>query len=191
MQRMQKIRLAGPLQTDSIVDGPGIRAVLWTQGCGHHCEGCHNPETHDFHGGSNYDVEQIKKQLDTLQFHDGITLSGGDPMFQPEACYEIAKYAQKKGLNVWCYTGFTLEQLLVMSHKNKWILKLLEQIDVMVDGKFELSQKSLNLKFKGSRNQRILNVPKSLKQHQAVIIEKYNREKTWSPIYKQEEYLYI
>ncbi len=191
MLEMQKIKLAAPLQTDSIVDGPGIRAVIWTQGCGHHCKGCHNPETWNFEEGIDCSINDIKKQLDDLKNHDGITLSGGDPLFQPEACYEIAKHAKKLGYNVWCYTGFTFEQLMVMKHHNPHILKLLEQLDVLIDGRFILEQKSLNLKFKGSRNQRIIDVPASLKENKAIIIEKYSEEKVWKPKYYKEEFLYI
>lgn len=191
MQEMQKIRLAGELQTDSIVDGPGIRAVVWTQGCGHHCKGCHNPETWDFKGGMECDVDDIKRQLEQLEDHDGITLSGGDPMFQAKACYEIAKYAKELGFNVWCYTGYTYEQLMVMNGRDPYILKLLEQLDVLVDGKFELAQKSLNLKFKGSRNQRIIDVPASLDEGKVVIVDKYCEEKKWSPKYQKQEFLYI
>ena len=92
-----KIRLADDkLLTDSIVDGEGLRAVIWTQGCSHNCEGCHNPETHDFNKGVLKDVEEIKSLIKELTLQDGITLSGGDPFFQPEACTEIAKYAQER-----------------------------------------------------------------------------------------------
>ena len=106
-----KIRLAAPLQYDSVVDGEGIRTVIWTQGCSHNCKGCHNPETHDFNGGTLVEIEDIKKELKNLKFQDGITLSGGDPFMQPDACLEIAKFAKKIGLNVWTYTGFTFDQL--------------------------------------------------------------------------------
>ena len=105
-----KIRLAAELQKDSIVDGKGIRAVLWTQGCAHNCPGCHNPSTHDFEGGALVDLEEVYSWIDELEGHDGITLSGGDPMYQPLECSYIAKYAKKKNRNIWCYTGFTFEE---------------------------------------------------------------------------------
>ena len=98
-----KIRLAVDLQPDSIVDGEGIRAVIWTQGCPHNCYGCHNPSTHDFNDGELIDINYIKQEIDSLEGQDGITFSGGDPMCQPEACAEIAMYAKKKNLNIWCY----------------------------------------------------------------------------------------
>ncbi len=168
-----KIRLAAEIQTDSIVDGEGIRTVIWTQGCSHNCNGCHNPETHSFEGGFLVDIEDLEKQILSVKNQDGITLSGGDPMFQPEASAQIAKFCKENGLNVWCYTGFTFEELLKTSEKNSKLRELLENIDVLVDGKFVLEEKSLNLYFKGSKNQRILDMPKSLAQKSAVEIEKY------------------
>ena len=103
-----EIRLASPiLQADSIVDGEGVRAVLWTQGCGHKCLGCHNPSTHSFDDGILLDIEEVKAQIDSLEGQDGITLSGGDPMYQVDACLELAKYIKSKKMNIWCYTGFT------------------------------------------------------------------------------------
>ena len=148
-----KIRLAAPLQPDSIVDGEGIRVVLWTQGCSHHCKGCHNQETWDFKGGYLVDLEEIKEELNSIQGQDGITLSGGDPLFQVDACLEIVKYCKKINLNVWCYTGYTFEQLLALN--NPKIIEFLNYVDVLVDGKFILEQRSLDLKFKGSENQRV------------------------------------
>ena len=123
--------------------------------------------------------------------HDGITFSGGDPMFQASACVEIAKYAKKLKLNVWCYTGFTFEQLLKMSENNPFIIKFLENIDVLVDGKFELSQKSLNLKFKGSKNQRIIDVPKSLSENKVCLVDKYSTLKNYDKLVKKDHYMYI
>lgn len=174
-----KIRLAAPIETDSIVDGEGIRTVIWTQGCKHNCKGCHNPETHSFETGFLVDVEDLEKQILTIKNQDGITLSGGDPMFQPEASAEIAKFCKENKLNVWCYTGFTFEELLKLLQKNMAIKALLENIDVLVDGKFVLEEKSLNLHFKGSKNQRILDVKESLKQNKAVEIDKYKGMRTF------------
>lgn len=164
-----KIRLASELQTDSIVDGLGIRTVIWTQGCPHNCLGCHNPSTHSFDDGAWIEVEEIKEELKNLSGQDGITFSGGDPMCQPEACYEIAKYAHKIGYNVWCYTGYTFEELLKLSKFKPAIMTFLKEVDILIDGKFVLSEKSYNLKFKGSRNQRIINVKESLKQGQVCL----------------------
>lgn len=179
-----KIRLAAYLQADSIVDGEGIRTVIWTQGCPHHCLGCHNPETHDMNGGALVDLEEVFSIIDTLEGQDGITFSGGDPFMQPKACAEIARYARKKGLNIWAYTGFDFESLLELSKRNSDIMDFLREIDVLVDGKFVLSLKSFSCLFRGSTNQRIIDVPRSLKKKKAVLIDKYlhveyknNREK--------------
>jgi len=182
-----KIRLASPLQLDSIVDGEGIRTVIWTQGCPHHCFGCHNPTTHDMNGGVEIEVEDIKKEISLLEGQDGITLSGGDPFSQSESCTEIAKYAKNLGLNIWCYTGFTFEEIL----KNKKYLKLLEKIDVLVDGKFELEFRSLDLQYKGSSNQRIIDVQKSLNEGKVILIEKYIPNKNIKPLYSKNEYIFI
>jgi anaerobic ribonucleoside-triphosphate reductase activating protein len=170
-----KIRLAGPILKDSIVDGPGIRAVIWTQGCKHACPGCHNPETHSFTGGTLYDVEDIKHKIDELVDQDGVTFSGGDPMYQIEACLELAKYIKTKNLNIWCYTGFTFENILEKAKENKDYLDFLEQIDVVVDGPFILSKRSLSTLYKGSTNQRLIDVPKSLKENKTITIEEKDR----------------
>lgn len=182
-----KIKLAAPLQTDSIVDGEGIRTVIWTQGCAHKCKGCHNPETHDFNKGFLEDVDNLKKQISSIKNQDGVTLSGGDPMYQIVPCKEIAKYCKKQGLNVWCYTGFTFEELQEMMKTNPDLLELLENIDVLVDGRFEIDKKSLNLHFKGSENQRILDVKESLKQGKAVTVKRFEGKKHFNNSYNHEE----
>ncbi len=162
------VRLASKLQLDSIVDGPGIRTVIWFQGCSHNCKFCHNPDTHSFVGGALYTVDEIKKELSELEFQDGVTLSGGDPFFQPEPAIEIAKYAHSLGLNVWAYTGFLYEDLVNAKDKRK---ELLENVDVLVDGKFEIEKKSLACKFRGSTNQRLIDVAASLKESKVVLYD--------------------
>lgn len=184
------IQLAADLQFDSIVDGEGVRTVIWTQGCPHHCPGCHNPSTHDFHDGISVDVEEIKERLSQVKYQDGITFSGGDPLCQPTACLEIAKYAKTLGMNVWCYTGYTFEQLMVLSKKNKDTLSFLNQIDVLIDGKFILAEKSFDVAFRGSKNQRIIDVQKSLKQNRVVIIQKYDHKQLETNSL-HEQYLFI
>lgn len=163
-----QIRLAAYLQSDSIVDGEGIRTVIWTQGCPHHCKGCHNPETHDFQGGALVDLKEIYQEIDKLEGQTGITFSGGDPFMQPKECSLIASYAKELGYNIWCYTGFTFEELLTMSKTKKEIMNFLKNIDVLVDGKFEEDKKDLTLKFRGSSNQRIIDVKKSLNEGRIV-----------------------
>ncbi len=161
-----KVRLASQIQPDSILDGEGIRTVIWFQGCKHNCLGCQNPETHDFNKGFETDTKDICEKLKELKYQTGITLSGGDPFFQASAALEIAKFAKSINLNVWAYTGFTYEALL-KSDINK--LELLKYIDVLVDGKFMLDKKSLNCKFRGSSNQRLIDVKKSLKEGDVVL----------------------
>lgn len=182
-----KIRLAGDLQPDSIVDGPGIRTVIWTQGCSHNCKGCHNPATHDFKGGFLVDVDEVIKELDKLEAQDGITLSGGDPLFQKKACLQICKHVKAKGQNIWCFTGFLFEDLL----KDKEALELLKYIDVLVDGKFIIEQRSLNLYYKGSRNQRIIDVQKSLEEGEVVLVPEYKEERTYKPLATKPQNVYV
>ena len=160
------IRIAGTVN-DSIVDGPGYRYTIFTQGCPHHCPGCHNPETHPFEGGKVVDTQVIIDQFRENPLLDGITLSGGDPICQPEACLVLAKAAHESRLNVWAYTGYTWEALLKENDPAR--MALLQEIDVLVDGPFVLAQRSLELKFCGSRNQRLIDVQKSLAAGEAVI----------------------
>ena len=157
-----KIRLAGEMTTDSIVDGEGIRSVIWCQGCIHNCPGCHNPETHSFDGGFLRDVSSVLDEISELEFQDGITLSGGDPMCQIDACLEIAKFCQSNNLNVWCYTGYTMETLLKRCEKESKLKELLLNIDVLVDSPFILELKSYNVPFRGSSNQRLIDSKKSV-----------------------------
>ena len=164
-----KIRLAGELTIDSIVDGEGIRTVVWTQGCIHNCPGCHNPETHSFEKGFLRDVSELCNEIATLEFQDGVTLSGGDPLCQVDACLEIAKFCQNTNLNVWCYTGYKMEDLLKRTEKEKKLKELLENIDVLVDSPFVLELKSYNVPFRGSSNQRLINSRESIKQNKIVL----------------------
>ncbi|MBR4232128.1 MAG: anaerobic ribonucleoside-triphosphate reductase activating protein [Oscillospiraceae bacterium] len=162
------MRIAGMIQ-DSIVDGPGFRFTLFTQGCPHHCEGCHNPETHDFNGGSEMSTDEVIKKLLSNPLTDGITFSGGEPFEQAGECAVIAKAARENGLNVWAYSGYTFDELLVKAEKQPDVMELLKLTDVLVDGRFVLEQRSLSLKWRGSANQRILDVPASLTAGQAVL----------------------
>ena len=154
-----EIRLAG-LEPESIVDGPGYRFTVFVQGCPHNCPGCHNPQTHDFSGGHLADTDDVIAHLGKNPLVRGLTLSGGEPMMQPEPLYLIAKAAKEKGMNVWCYTGFTLDALLKENDPAR--MALLHGIDVLVDGRFVQEQKSLSLLYRGSSNQRLIDVPKTL-----------------------------
>ncbi len=163
-----QIKIAG-LVPESIVDGPGIRFTVFTQGCPHHCPGCHNPQTHDFAGGEWKDTDEIIAQFQQSPLLKGITLSGGDPFVQPAACAELARAAHKAGKDVITYTGYTFEQLL--SGKVPDAGLLLEETDILIDGRFEEEKKSLGLRFRGSSNQRAIDCKKSLKIAEAVEIE--------------------
>ena len=180
-----KIRLAADLQTDSIVDGLGIRTVLWTQGCSHNCPNCHNPSTHDFNGGELVELEDVIDAIYDLEGQDGVTFSGGDPMFQAKQCAILAKVVHELGMNVWAYTGFTYEQLI--DHGNPDILEFLSEIDVLIDGKFDINKRSLDLEFRGSSNQRVIDVPKSLENHKVTLLD-FNKSKESQ---KKKEVLYI
>jgi anaerobic ribonucleoside-triphosphate reductase activating protein len=157
--------VSGDLQQDSVVDGPGLRTVIWTQGCIHNCKDCHNPETHAFDGGKYKLINEIIEEIKLIG--QNVTFSGGDPFLQPMQCAIIAKYCKKNGLNVWAYTGFTFEQLVELDNQD--INEFLKCIDVLVDGKFDISKKSLECKYRGSSNQRIIDVQATLKNKQVVL----------------------
>lgn len=167
-----EIRLASPVQPDSIVDGEGIRTVLWTQGCTWHCFNCHNKETWDPKGGFSLDVDIVLAKL--LASDQNITFSGGDPLFQSEAVAYLVEKLKKENKNIWLYTGYTFEDLLKISKKDDNIREILEHIDVLVDGPFVNNLKSFNYTFRGSKNQRLIDVPSSLKQKKTVKITKYD-----------------
>ena len=160
-----QIRIAGTVN-DSIVDGPGLRFAVFTQGCPHHCPGCHNPETHDPLGGREEDTQTLIAKLKKNPLLSGLTLSGGEPLDQSGACLELAKAAHQNGLNVWVYTGYTWEE--IMNRGDESQLALLREVDVLVDGPFILAQRSLELDFCGSKNQRLIDVPRSLKENKIV-----------------------
>ena len=164
-----EIRLAGEITKESVVDGEGIRSVIWTQGCPHHCPGCHNPQTHDFNGGFTREVKDLIKEISEIEFQDGITLSGGDPLCQIDACLEIAKWCQEHNLNVWCYTGYKIEDLLKRTKKEKNLKELLENIDVLVDSPFILELKSYDVPFRGSKNQRLIDSKKTIKENKVCL----------------------
>lgn len=186
-----RIRLASELEKGSIVDGVGVRAVLWTQGCPHKCPGCHNPETHSYDGGFIVDTNEIKKELNSLDLEVGLTFSGGDPFEQPESCLDIAKYAHQIGLNIWCWTGYTYEELIKKSKETPIILDFLKEIDILVDGRFVEKLKSLEYKFRGSKNQRIIDVKKTLKANKVVLIKEFDIKKEKKTNRKKKEEVYL
>lgn len=160
MSNTQSIRISG-ITPESIVDGEGIRYVIFTQGCPHHCPGCHNPSTHSFDGGKVVAIRDIITDIErNRKYIDGITLSGGEPFCQSDQCSIIAEKAREMGLSVWCYTGFLFEDL----YGRDDALGLLKNTDILVDGPFILEERSLDLDFRGSRNQRVIDVRTSLKK---------------------------
>ena len=150
---------------DSIVDGPGIRTTIFCQGCPHHCPGCHNPETWDFGCGTKVPVEDLVEVVRSNPLCRGVTFSGGEPFAQAAGFAKLAKLLKEKGYEVASYSGFTFEELLKGSEDQK---ELLRSIVILIDGPFLLAERSLEVPFRGSRNQRILDVKKSLAEGEAV-----------------------
>lgn len=144
---------------DSIVDGPGIRTTFFCQGCPHHCEGCHNPETWAFDEGTPMETDTLLEIARSNPLCRGVTFSGGEPFAQAEGFYELGLKLKQEGYELASYTGYTFEQLLRGTEAQR---KLLSILDVLVDGPFVLAQRSLDLVYRGSANQRILDVQKSL-----------------------------
>ena len=160
------IRLAG-LVPESIVDGPGYRLAVFVQGCPHACAGCHNPGTHDFAGGYLADTDEIIAKLGKNPLVRGVTLTGGEPMMQADALAQIASAAREKGMSVWCYTGYTLEALWREKHPDR--MALLELVDVLVDGPYVAHERSLDLLYCGSKNQRLIDMNATRKAGQIVL----------------------
>lgn len=150
-----KFKCAG-IVNDSVVDGIGLRLTVFTQGCPHRCVGCHNPTSHDPAGGYELTTAEVIEMYRRNILLDGVTLSGGEPFAQPEAMTELAVEVHAAGGSVWAFTGWTVEQLVAKN--DPAVNKLLENVDVLVDGRFELAQRDLSLRFRGSRNQRIVDV---------------------------------
>ena len=166
------IRLAGVVR-ESIVDGPGLRFTVFCQGCPHGCEGCHNPATHDFEGGYDCEISKIIAAVDENPLWDGVTFSGGEPMCQPEAFAALAEELKKRKLNIMVYTGYTYEELLKLAETRPAVGKLLELTDYLVDGRFILAERDLTLPFRGSANQRILDMERTRAEGTPVLAEKY------------------
>lgn len=165
-----EIRIAGTVE-DSIVEGPGLRFVVFTQGCPHHCDGCHNPETHDFAGGKVTTTDALFEQCMENPLCSGVTFSGGEPFCQAEALYELGSRFKSAGKHLMCYSGWTFEELLAKAQREESVGKLLSIADVLVDGKFDISKRSLSLQYRGSSNQRLINVQESLKTGTTVVYD--------------------
>ena len=156
------LRIAGIVR-ESIVDGKGIRFTVFCQGCPHHCPGCHNPQTHPFDGGSLVKIERITQEIGKNPLLQGGTFSGGEPFCQAGAFAELAKlvHAMPGNLDVTCYSGWTYEQLLEKAETEPDVAALLGECDYLVDGPFVLAKRDLTLRFRGSSNQRFLDLKKS------------------------------
>jgi anaerobic ribonucleoside-triphosphate reductase activating protein len=162
---MEQVLSVAGVMGDSIVDGPGIRTAIFVQGCIHHCPGCHNPESWPFEGGTPFTVAQLYALVKKNPLCRGVTFSGGEPFCQPEPLAALARKLKADGYEVAAYTGYTFEELLQGTPAQRF---LLDALDVLVDGRFVQEQRNLDLRFRGSENQRILDVPKSLAAGQAV-----------------------
>ncbi|MGI6538335.1 MAG: anaerobic ribonucleoside-triphosphate reductase activating protein [Caldicoprobacterales bacterium] len=162
-----KIRIAGVVE-ESIVDGPGIRYVVFAQGCPHRCPGCHNPKTHSFDGGILIDIGDILKAIKNNPLLDGITLSGGEPFEQAAAFARLAEKVRELELDVIVYTGYTYEELIKHAPNRPSWESLLNAADILIDGPFIMEQKSYMLKFRGSANQRIIDLKKTRKTGEIV-----------------------
>ena len=169
------MRYAG-LNRNDMSAAPGVSVSFFTQGCPHHCEGCHNPQTHDFAGGKDADVQKIINEILSNPILSGVTFSGGEPFCQAEALVPIAEVIKENGKHLMIYTGYLLEHLQKM--ENDGVKRLLELADVIVDGPFVLAEKNLTLSFRGSENQRVIDMVKSRKSGE-VVLYKSDYEDLW------------
>lgn len=166
----RKIRLAG-IAYESLVNGPGMRRVFFSQGCKHNCKGCFNQDTHDFNGGEERDMDELIEDTISNPMLKGVTFSGGDPLERAEDFAYMAEAFKNKNLNIWCYTGYKFEDIINNLDNNKGWKHLLSNIDVLVDGKFEKDKMQDGLKFRGSTNQRIIDVPNSLESGKVITLK--------------------
>ena len=161
-----ELRVAGIVK-ESVVDGPGFRYVIFSQGCERRCKGCHNPDTHAMDGGYVVDTDIIVEDIRQSRYIDGVTFSGGEPFLQAEAFIDIAEKLGEDNINIICYTGFTYEELLGSKDESK--IRLLGLIDTLIDGPYVEELKDLGLPYRGSKNQRMINVKSSLKQQEIML----------------------
>ena len=168
----KSIRLSG-IAYESLVNGPGMRRVFFAQGCRHNCKGCFNPDTHDFNGGEERNMDELIEAVKENPMLRGVTFSGGDPWEQADKFAYMAKAFKDSGLSVWSYTGYTYEYILEHKDERNGWNELLNNIDVLVDGRFEEDKMEEGLKFRGSSNQRIINVKESLKNNKVILMDEY------------------
>ena len=164
-----KLQIAG-IVDDSIVDGDGCRLTVFVQGCARRCPGCQNPETQPMEGGHAIDTAAILQQMAENPILSGVTFSGGEPFLQPAPLASLARAVHQRGLDVWSYSGFTLEELAERAEKDKATRALLSELDILVDGPYEEAQRDLTLHFRGSRNQRVIDMKKTRKAGRIVLL---------------------
>ena len=155
------IRISGIVK-ESIVDGPGIRYVVFTQGCPHKCEGCHNPGTHDFNGGKFVDIDKIVEDINKNPLLRGVTISGGEPFSQAKQVSKLISKLDSTKHNVMVYTGYEYEHLIENANEKNGYMDLIQSSDILIDGKFEIAKKDELIPFRGSTNQRAINLKQSL-----------------------------
>ncbi len=163
-----ELRIAGIIR-ESVVDGPGIRSVVFAQGCPRFCPGCHNPEAVNPDGGRIMQDREILEVIEKVKLLRGVTFSGGEPFLQAGAFARLGRQIKKKGLDLMVYTGYTWEELLRLAGENPPVMELLRVSDYLVDGPYVEAQKDLNLAFRGSRNQRVIEVEESLRQNRVIL----------------------
>lgn len=171
-KKKNSIRIAGVVK-ESIVDGPGIRFVVFCQGCPHHCPGCHNAVTHDFDGGYDCGTDTVLAAIDENPLLCGVTFSGGEPACQPEGFAALAAGVKERNLDIIMYSGYTFEELLERAEKEKALAELLSFVDILIDGRYKEDERDLTLLFRGSRNQRVIDVQSSLRQRKTVLSDKF------------------
>lgn len=181
------IRLASLIH-DSIVDGEGLRTVIFTQGCPHNCPGCHNQASIPFDGGTILNIDDVIQDVLKRDLKR-VTFSGGEPFVQAESCYRIAKTLKKEGYSLWSYTGFTMDALL--RHRDPYVRKFLSTLDILIDGRFILAQRSIATLFRGSKNQRIIDVPRSLKENKPIVSKEYKDPEPQTQVIKKNPGIFI
>ncbi|KAJ49862.1 anaerobic ribonucleoside-triphosphate reductase activating protein [Clostridium tetanomorphum] len=165
---IDKLQVAGFLD-NSLANGKGLRSVLFLSGCIHNCKGCHNKLMQDFSYGEKVSLDniilRIKRNMPLIK---GVTFSGGEPFEQADKLSKLSKLVKKENLNIWCYTGYTFEYILNNMNNNGW-KELINNVDILVDGRFEEDKVEQGLKYKGSSNQRIINVRESFKKNKIIM----------------------
>lgn len=164
------LRIAGIIP-ESVVDGPGIRFVIFTQGCPHHCPGCHNKHTWDPDGGYDISISELLEKINAAGLIKGVTFSGGEPFMQAATLVELGRELRKLDKDIVTFTGYTWEELMVLAGKDTAVKELIKASNYIIDGRFVESERDLSLPFRGSRNQRIIDVQKSLQENRVVEVD--------------------